>query len=169
MGQGTENFDGVIGVTSDVLTSLLKITGPISIEGYPGTYDSGNAIISLEYQVEEAYTDQGIEKQDRKEIMNELFKEIMNRVVNLKTAQKLDLLESLITNLNQKDIQLYFNDPILETERIWPAGPEKWMIDGIMIIWKWLTPMSARLKATTTLSDQSTIPLIWKVTGELPI
>ena len=114
MGQGTENFDGVIGVTSDVLTSLLKITGPISIEGYPGTYDSGNAIISLEYQVEEAYTDQGIEKQDRKEIMNELFKEIMNRVVNLKTAQKLDLLESLITNLNQKDIQLYFNDPILE-------------------------------------------------------
>jgi hypothetical protein len=114
MGQGQENFDGVIGVTSNVLSSLLKITGPIQIEGYPGTYDSSNAVISLEYQVEKAFEEQGIERQDRKGIMNELFKEIMNRVTGFNANQKLELFQSLMVNLNQKDIQLYFTDPNLE-------------------------------------------------------
>jgi hypothetical protein len=116
LGQGQENFDGVIGVTSNVLESLLKITGPIQIEGYPGTYDSANAIISLEYQVEKGYTDQGIEKEDRKDIMHELFKEILNRVVNLKTPQKINLFHALMIDLTQKDIQLYFTDPILQNQ-----------------------------------------------------
>lgn len=114
LGKGEEKFDGVIGVTSNVLTSLLKITGPISIDGYPGTYDSENAIISLEYQVEKGFVDQGIEREDRKDIMNDLFKEIIHRIFDLNTAQKLDLFQILMEDLSKKDIQLYFSDPILQ-------------------------------------------------------
>ena len=40
LGGGQEQFDGVVGVTANMFTSILKITGPIQIEGYPGTYES---------------------------------------------------------------------------------------------------------------------------------
>jgi hypothetical protein len=138
LGGGQENFDGVIGVTSNVLGSLLKITGPIQLNDYPGTYDSSNAIISLEYQVEKGYSDQGIEKQDRKDIMNELFEEILNRINNLKTPQKIDLFESLIDSLNQKDIQIYFADPTLESQTEladWAGQVDpNWKNDFLMVV-----------------------------------
>ncbi len=58
------------------LESILKITGPIEVTGYPGTYNSENALISLEYQVEKAFEEQGIERGERKSIITDLAKEI---------------------------------------------------------------------------------------------
>lgn len=108
MGNGQERFDAVIGLTTNVLTSMLKVTGPIQIEGYPGTYDSENAIISLEYQVEKAFEQQGIAREDRKSIMSELAKEIEGRIASLSLSKKIDLAKVLLADLNSKDIQLYF-------------------------------------------------------------
>ncbi len=49
---GKEELNGVVAISTEVLTSFLEITGPIIIEGYPGEYNSENAITKLEYQVE---------------------------------------------------------------------------------------------------------------------
>jgi hypothetical protein len=114
MGQGQEQFDGVIGITANMLTSMLKATGPIQLEGYPGTYDSENAIISLEYQVEKAFDEQGIARGERKSVINDLAKEIEKRIFTLSTSQKIELAKILIQDLKQKDIQLYFKDANLQ-------------------------------------------------------
>lgn len=114
MGQGQEQFDGIIGITANTLTSMLKVTGPIEIEGYPGTYASENALISLEYQVEKAFEEQGIERGERKSVINELAKEIEKRIFNLSTSQKIELAKILLEDLNKKDIQLYFKDSSLQ-------------------------------------------------------
>lgn len=114
MGQGEEQFDGVIGITSNVLTSILKLTGPISIEGYPGTYDSENAVLALEYQVEKAFEEQGIDRGDRKSVMSDLAKEIEKRVFAFSVTQKIELAKILLADLNKKDIQLNFKDPALQ-------------------------------------------------------
>ncbi len=114
MGQGQEQFDGVIGITSNVLTSILKITGPIAIEGYPGTYDSENAVLSLEYQVEKAFDEQGIDRGDRKSVMSDLAKEIEKRVFAFSVSQKIELAKVLLGDLNKKDIQLNFKDSELQ-------------------------------------------------------
>lgn len=110
MGGGQEQFDAVIGLTTNVLTSMLTVTGPIQIDGYPGTYDSGNAIISLEYQVEKAFEQQGISRGDRKSIMTELANEIEKRVADFSVSQKLSMAKILLEDLNAKDIMLYFKD-----------------------------------------------------------
>ncbi|NTW27520.1 MAG: DUF4012 domain-containing protein [Candidatus Moranbacteria bacterium] len=122
MGDGQEQFDGVIGITSNVLTSILKITGPISIEGYPGTYDSENAVLALEYQVEKAFDEQGIDRGERKSIMSDLAKEIEKRVFDFSVSQKIDLAQVLLTDLNKKDIQLYFKDDNIQNL----ANDAKW-------------------------------------------
>jgi hypothetical protein len=114
LGNGQEQFDGVIGITSNVLTSMLKVTGPIQLAGYPGTYDENNAIISLEYQVEKAFEDQGIDRGDRKSVMSDLAKEIQSRVFSFSTKQKIELAKVFLEDLNRKDIQLYFKDEELQ-------------------------------------------------------
>jgi len=110
MGQGGEKFDGVIGLTANVLTSFLKATGPIQLDNFPGTYSDGNGIIDLEYQVEKAYVEQGIAKGDRKSVINDLGNAILKKVFELDNLQKIELAKIILADLRQKDIQLYFAD-----------------------------------------------------------
>lgn len=137
LGNGEENFDGIVAVTANVLSSFLKATGPITIEGYPGTYNSENAIISLEYQVEKGYVGQGLQKGERKSVMNLLAKEIIDRISNFSNAQKLELAKIILEDLGKKDIQLYFKDPGLQksVEEINWGGKidENWDKDYLMI------------------------------------
>ena len=114
MGGGSEKFDGVVGITTNVMTSILKVTGPIQIDGYPGTYDSDNAALSLEYQVEKAFEQQGIDRVERKSVMTVLATAIQQRVFNFSTTQKIQLANILLDDLSKKDIQFQFNDPSLQ-------------------------------------------------------
>ncbi|EKE19796.1 MAG: hypothetical protein ACD_8C00103G0001 [uncultured bacterium] len=137
MGDGQEKFDAIIGITTNVLTSMLKVTGPIEIEGYPGTYDSDNAVLALEYQVEKAFDEQGIDRGERKSIMSDLAKEIEKRVFDFSISQKVQLAKILLTDLNQKDIQLYFANEELQNfaENSGWAGKvdQNWDKDFLMI------------------------------------
>lgn len=114
MGKGEEKFDGVIGITTNVLSSFLKVTGPVEIEGYPGTYGDENAVLALEYQVEKGYAEQNIARGDRKSVMDILAKEVMKKVETLGTKEKFQLSKILLEDLNNKYIQLYFKDPDLQ-------------------------------------------------------
>ncbi len=138
LGQGQEQFDGIIGITANVLTSFLKVIGPIQIEGYPGTYDSEKAIINLEYQVEKAFEEQGIARGERKSVMNDLTREILKRVFAMSNVQRLKLLGIINEDLNRKDIQLYFKDEKLEKAAIeagWGGLIDKnWKHDYLMLI-----------------------------------
>lgn len=136
--QGEGKLDGIIAVNADVLESFLKVTGPIEVLGYPGTYNSGNAIISLEYQVEKGYLEQGIEKGERKSIMDSLSDEIIKKYYTFNLKQKAKLAEIIMEDLKNKDIQLYFRNPELENYAIsadW-AGlvKEDWQGDYLMMV-----------------------------------
>ncbi|MEI8096501.1 MAG: DUF4012 domain-containing protein [Candidatus Moraniibacteriota bacterium] len=116
MGQGTEKFDGVIAITTNVLTSFLRVTGPVTIDGFPGTYGADNAILDLEYQVEQGYLKQNIAVGDRKSVMNILGFEILNRVKELSIAKKYELFKVILDDLHKKDVQLSFKDESLQEQ-----------------------------------------------------
>ncbi len=125
MGGGEERFDGVIGVTTHVLTSFLDITGPVEIEGYPGTYGSDHAILDLEYQVEKGYIDQHIPVGDRKSVMGLLGNKILSTVKTLPVNKQYALLQAVFRDLNQKDIQVWFADKEWQDEVMaagWDGG-----------------------------------------------
>ncbi|MDA3814997.1 MAG: DUF4012 domain-containing protein, partial [Patescibacteria group bacterium] len=62
LAQGEEQFDGVVAISTELLSSFLEVTGPVRLDNYPGEYNSENAITKLEYQVEKGYKEQDIEK-----------------------------------------------------------------------------------------------------------
>jgi len=138
LGQGQEKFDGIIAITANVLISFLKVTGPIQIEGYPGTYGDENAIISLEYQVEQGYLQQGIEKGERKSVMTDLAKEIIQRISTFNASQKIQLAKIVGQDLDKKDILLFFHDADLQIEAEkanWGGAVDQtWKKDYLMLV-----------------------------------
>lgn len=116
MGKGEEQFDGVVGITTNVLTSFLRVTGPVEVEGYPGTYDADNAILDLEYQVEQGYLKQDIEFGERKSVMGILGLEILEQVKLLSVGKKYELFKVVLDDLHRKDVQLLFRDEALQAD-----------------------------------------------------
>jgi len=138
LGQGQENFAGIIAINSNVLQSFLKVTGPVEIPGYPGTYDSENAILDLEYQVEKGFYKQGLKIGERKGVMNLLAQEIQKKVFGLNMSEKVKLAEIILDDLNRKDIQLYFKDENLQSlahKAQWDGNVDKnWSGDYLMLV-----------------------------------
>lgn len=138
MGQGEERFDGVVAVTTNVLTSFLKITGPVTIPGFPGTYGADNAILDLEYQVEHGYRDQNIAKGERKSMMGVLGMEVLSRAKELSFSKKYELFQTILADLHKKDIQLLFTDSILQEQVIaagWDGAMDShWRDDYLFVV-----------------------------------
>lgn len=138
MGGGEEHFDGVIGVTSRVLSSMLSVTGPVRIPGYPGEYGEENAILDLEYQVEQGYREQGIGFGERKSVMGILGGEILSRIKRLSPKDFMRLTRVVLEDLSRKDAQLFFEDDSLQRQVV-SAGwggtfDQDWEDDFLMVV-----------------------------------
>ncbi|EKE11327.1 MAG: hypothetical protein ACD_15C00104G0005 [uncultured bacterium] len=138
LGKGEEKFDGVAAITTNVLTSFLKVTGPVQLEGYPGTYTDDQAVLALEYQVEKAFDEQGIARRERKSVMNLLAKEIIKKSKNLSFQEKLLLFDVILDDLSKKDIQLNFKDQKMQKiikDSGWDGGLDtEWEKDYLMTV-----------------------------------
>lgn len=116
LGGGSENFDGVIAVNTDILNSILAITGPVKIDGFPGQYNDQTAILQLEYQVEKGFVEQGIAKGERKNILGELAAVLIEKSRNFSISENLELGKKIEDHLKRKDIQFFFKDEALQKE-----------------------------------------------------
>lgn len=99
---------GVIGFTPTVIEQLLLITGDITVDGI--TFTSENFTETLEYEVEYGFVESGVAWEDRKEIINDLMDEIMDRLMNTQIAQLPSLLDVFSSMFTQKQIALYSFD-----------------------------------------------------------
>jgi Protein of unknown function (DUF4012) len=137
LGGGEEGFDGIIAVNASVLESILGVLGPITIEGI-GEFNEQDALISLEKQVEIDYKEQGIEKGDRKKIMNDFLRVVIKEMEKLSLAKKLQLVKVFIKELDEKSIQLYFDNKKLQesVENVGWAGEvnQLWRNDYLMVV-----------------------------------
>jgi hypothetical protein len=135
---GTEEFDGVVAITTHVLESILEVTGPVEVPGFPGTYDSKTGVIELETQVEKSYVDQGIERGERKAFMKDLAAVILDKVKALSLSDKYRLFQILLADMHAKDVQLAFQDQSLQTivaESGWDGRMnEAWSKDYLMVV-----------------------------------
>lgn len=116
MAGGWEKFDGVIAINADVFNEALKITGPVTVPGYPGTtFTSEDGALVLEETVERAYLGDDVpaeSKQHRKDIMKALGGEMVTRLAKVENIPK--LVTFARTQLENKNIMLYFTDETIQ-------------------------------------------------------
>lgn len=73
-----QQIDGVIGVTPDLITDLLKKFGSLEIDGQ--TFEPDNFLAKTQYQVSVAYKDQGISSWDRKDFLTQLATQLIDKI-----------------------------------------------------------------------------------------
>ena len=103
-------FDEAIGINVNVVSSLLKITGPISITGYP-TINSDNFLYEVEKEKQLAKANN---EPYPKKILQVLTPIILEKLKNLNDDQKQKLFDILKYHLDKKDIMLYSTNVVLE-------------------------------------------------------
>jgi hypothetical protein len=130
-------FDGVIAVNSQVFNDILKITGPISVPGSPGVFDSENATLKLEEVVEKPYLmDQSLDTQNRKWIMKKMAPIIIDKISNVGDIPR--LANFLHEELQNKNVMLNFKDEKLQklVEDVYWSGEvsQDWTGDYLMMV-----------------------------------
>jgi hypothetical protein len=77
-GTSANQIDSVIGFTPTVLEEILKITGPITVDGKE--YNSENFTQQLEYEVEFGYAQQGLDFNQRKKVLSDLTSAMLSKI-----------------------------------------------------------------------------------------
>lgn len=99
-------FNGIIGITPDLIADLIGLVGPIEVRGE--VYTPENFQPLLQYNVEIAYREQDISQWDRKEVVGEIMDELKERLFHLPSGKWMDLLMIFDQAINERDLQIYF-------------------------------------------------------------
>lgn len=112
---GNKQFDGVVAINAEVLDRVLEITGPITVPGYATQFTSDNASWKLQEIVEKAYLGDDVPaevKEHRKNILKDMAPIIIEKLLSLNAIPK--LVDFAMTQMQQKNIMLWFSDPVLQ-------------------------------------------------------
>lgn len=109
---GTEQVDGVIGVTPTVISKLLALTGPVTVDG--STFTSDNVTDELEFQVEKAFAANGTPMAQRKDVVGKLGEELLHRLLGVRLSDLSRLASVAQDAVDQKQLMVSFNDPSLQ-------------------------------------------------------
>lgn len=102
------DFEGIIGITPEFVTSLLNMVGPIEIEGE--LYTPENFTELLEYRVQRGFVDLGVPRWHRKEVIGDISKEIKIRLFDLPVKNWKEIFYLINDNIQKKDLLVYLND-----------------------------------------------------------
>lgn len=105
---GGPTVDGVITFTPKVLGDLLQITGDIDMPEYESVITADNFLDILQYKVEEDFDKQ---ENKPKQIVVDLAEKMLNKLMNSAQEDWMQIWEILKTNLEQKHVLAYFNNP----------------------------------------------------------
>lgn len=112
-GGAESQLDGVIAVTPTFIESLLKLTGPITVDGI--TFTSDNFVETLEYQVEQGFYQQGISTAERKEVIGDLASVLMDKLMALPKERWKDLWLTFEKDVDEKQILIFMQDEYLQS------------------------------------------------------
>lgn len=112
------NIDGVIGLTPNVIENFIKLTGPITVPGYPYTFTDDHFADQLDLAVEYDYEKAGLTHENRKQILGDLNKTILDKILSLPQDKWNSILQILNEDITNKQIMVYPTKTLFEYETI---------------------------------------------------
>jgi len=130
-----EDVDGVIAVTPEIIESILKVTGPITVEGV--LFTDENLKDELEFRVGREYRELDIPISERKEIIKKLADVIKLKLMSLPLQRATDLLDIAFAALEEKQVLMYSTNPDLQElilERNWGGKVQQTEVDYLHVV-----------------------------------
>lgn len=128
-------FDGVIAITPEVITDLMKLTGPIPYDGE--IYTANNFVDLLQYKVEREYIQLGVSSWHRKEVIGEIARILKERLLDLPLERWPELIQLLGDTMARKNVLLYAKEPNLQaliSEQGWSGEMKHFWGDYLMVV-----------------------------------
>ncbi len=107
-----EHFDGVLAFTPKLIEDLISIVGPIEVGDI--IFTSETLVDLLAYHVELGFKEEGINEQNRKQIIDELATTLKDRLFSLNFSQIRAFVPKIIESLEEKHFMVYFVDSKLQ-------------------------------------------------------
>ncbi|MFC1640746.1 DUF4012 domain-containing protein [Patescibacteria group bacterium] len=124
-GSGDEApIDGVIGLTPTLIRELLGIIGEVQVEGYPYKFTTENFTKTLEDAVEYDFVNLGISRENRKQILGDLNKTLMARLMALPREEWPKLASIMVENMEKKQMMIYVTDTVKDKAILRPVLSE---------------------------------------------
>lgn len=161
-GMAAQEIDGVIGITPTLMEEVLKISGPIIIDGQE--FNAENFTEKLEYEVEFGFTDKGLDFDERKKILADLSHAILAKMkldIFRQWPKYFALSQRMFT---EKHILAYSTDSELEkvlVARGW-AGEIKNSVGDYML---WADANMGALKTDKVMKKELTYSFVPTSTG----
>lgn len=105
-------FDGVIAITPELITDLMKFSGPVTIG--KDTYTPENFVDLLQYKVEKSYIQLGTSQWQRKEVIGDIAKQIKQKLLDTPLGKWPEMIRLVSNNVARKNILLYSRDQNLQ-------------------------------------------------------
>ena|GEM_PF-1267933 len=156
------NVDGMIGITPEVVRDLLALTGPVYLPQWNEVVTADNVVSLIQYKV----TVEFAADQDPKRFLIDLSQVVLDRVLHLNRADWTKAFDILKSNLAQKDIQLYMENPqaqLLLSRNSWSGEVQSSTADYLMVNTANLSATKAsqfivpRYRLITTIATDGTI------------
>lgn len=159
-----QNFDGVIAVTPELITELMKLTGPITVDGV--TYTPENFVDLLQYKVEKDFVRLGVSSWQRKEVVGDIARTVKEKLLDLPVERWPEMIRLLGDNMARKNVLLYSRDPSLQkliSEQGWSGAVRSDWGDYLMAV----DANLAALKTDAVMERQITYHLEQQLDGNL--
>lgn len=101
-------LDGALALQPGFFEELLRLTGPIVVDGRE--FNADNFFDQLEFEVEMGFHQKGKPVEERKKIVSQLGDELIKRLMSLPSSRWGDVLDLFINALIRKDILIYTRD-----------------------------------------------------------
>lgn len=112
-GGTNKNLNGVIAIDPTFISSLLTITGSITVNGT--TFTSENFVSKLQQHVTQGFQEQRIDPADRKDIIGDLGKLLLDKLFALPKNRWSEIFVTLEKNLGEKHLLFWMKDTSVET------------------------------------------------------
>ncbi len=113
---GTQDIAGIIGFNASILPEILKIIGPIYVEGIEGALNAENVLLSVQYELNFGFAEKGISRSDRKEPIKNLAVQMENKIRKASPQTLYKLGNMLIEQARQKQILLWSKDDKIQAK-----------------------------------------------------
>lgn len=112
-GLDPQPIDGIVAFSPALASDLLRLVGPVTIDDK--TFDADNLVDELEFAVEVGFREEGIPVFARKEIVEDLMKEVIRRLVELPLSRLVGALQLVERNLNEGHVLIWMKNPNLQS------------------------------------------------------
>ncbi|MFH1413021.1 MAG: DUF4012 domain-containing protein [bacterium] len=130
-----DEFDFVVGITSDFIIDLMEFTGPIRIGSQ--VYTQQNFVDLLQDSTGKDFARLGYSRWDRKAIIGQITKQLQIKLMDSLNDNWVELLNRLIVNLDQKNILVYSRYPDINelfSQREWMGEVVSTNYDYLMVV-----------------------------------